>query len=76
MGKSGISESGNKMKKLARMDVQSTLRKLVMRASRTWPAMSNLTKSPNFKPSVSAIPCSTLTPSASSAVQRPAVKGL
>ena len=33
MGKSGICETGNSMKKLARIEAQSTLRKDVTRAS-------------------------------------------
>ena len=64
------------MKKLARMEAQSTLRNEVTRASCACPAMSKPRRSPSFRPSAWAMPSSTLTPSASSACQRPATKGL
>ena len=50
-GTLGNSATGNSTKKLTRMEPQSTLRRLVMRPSVTWPAMSNPSRSPSFRPS-------------------------
>jgi hypothetical protein len=62
-------------KKLARIEPHSSLRRLVIFASTTCPAMSKRMVSPSLRPSVRAMPCSTdasATPGPSW-YQRPAV---
>ena len=68
MGTSGMRLSGYITKKLARMDVQSTRRTEVMRASWVMPAMSKRNTSPSRKRKVLAMPSSMLRPCASSGV--------
>ena len=63
-------------KKLARIELQSTLRKLVMVEVRCTPAMSNVSVSPSCRPSVCANPVSMLMAWGSFSVQRPASTGL
>ena len=72
-GTSVTSATGYITKKLTRIEPQSTLRKLVILALLTWPPMSKLSASPNFKPSVLAMPSSTLIAPFSSSVHLPAM---
>jgi hypothetical protein len=75
-GKSGKRATGNMTKKLTRIEPQSTLRRLVILASCSWPAMSKPSRSPSLRPSVAASPSSTLAAPVSSAFQAPRVTWL
>ena len=59
-------------KKLARIEAQSTLRSEVILDSVCMPPTSKLSVSPSLRPSVLAMPSSTLMAPASLACQRPA----
>ena len=72
MGTSDMRDTGYITKKLARIDVQSTRRIEVTRASMATPAMSKRKRSPIFKPRVLAKPSSRLKASGSSGTQAPA----
>ena len=59
---------GNSAKKLTRKLSQSTLRRLVTFADTLLPAMSNVSVSPSFTPSVSAMPSSSDMPASAAGV--------
>ena len=71
--RSASRERGNSTKKFARIEPQSTLRRLVMRPSTGMPATSKRMVSPRPRPRLAASRSSTLIAPGSSGVQRPAV---
>jgi hypothetical protein len=75
-GTSGSALTGYITKKLARIEPQSTLRSEVIFASLCMPPTSKRSVSPSFRPSVVAMPSSTLTAPFSSGFQRPATTWL